>query len=49
MPPRLLTSGQDDLLSVMEGIMIRLIQHIIEDEAAWQCYVEILAALPGNH
>ena len=29
--------------------MIRLIQHIIGDEAAWQRYVEILAALPGNH
>jgi len=27
----------------------RLIQQIIQDDAAWDCCVEILAALPGNH
>lgn len=27
----------------------RLIQRFIEEEAAWDSYVEILAALPGNH
>lgn len=27
----------------------RFIQHLIRDEAAWDGYFEILAALPGNH
>jgi len=30
-------------------MIARLIQHLIQDEPAWNSCVEILAALPGNH
>jgi hypothetical protein len=27
----------------------QLIQRLTQDEPAWDCCIEILAALPGNH